>query len=56
MNKPYGRVSENVLFAVLLAAVIGWTATPVVANPLAASGLAMDAARNAKTLIAPNAA
>ena len=37
MNKPYGRVSENVLFAVLLAAVVGWTATPVVANPLAAS-------------------
>ncbi len=37
MNKPYGRISEHVLFAVFLAAVIGWTATPVVANPLAAS-------------------
>ena len=37
MNKAYGRISENVLFAVLLAAVIGWTAVPVVANPLAAS-------------------
>ena len=37
MNKSYGRISENVLFAVLLAAVIGWTATPEVANPLAAS-------------------
>ena len=36
MNKPYGRISENVLFAVLLAAVIGWTAAPVVADPLAA--------------------
>ena len=49
MNKPYGRVSENVLFAVLLAAVVGWTATPVVAHPLAASsqslttGFATDA-------------
>jgi hypothetical protein len=37
MNKSYGRISENVLFAVLLAAVIGWAATPVVADPLAAS-------------------
>ena len=36
MNKAYGRISENVLFAVLLAAVIGWMAAPVVANPLAA--------------------
>ena len=40
MNKPYGRISENVLFAVLLAAVIGWTAAPVVADPLGASSRA----------------
>jgi hypothetical protein len=37
MNKPYGRIAENVLFAVLLAAVIGWTAVPVSAGPLSAS-------------------
>jgi hypothetical protein len=37
MNKPYSRISENVLFAALLAAVIGWTAISVVADQPAAS-------------------
>jgi len=37
MNKPYNRISENVLFAALLAAVIGWTAISVVADRPAAS-------------------
>jgi hypothetical protein len=38
MSKPYGRISENVLFAVLLAAVIGWTAAAIAAyQPAAAS-------------------
>jgi hypothetical protein len=29
MNKPTSRVSENLLFAALLAAVIGWAAASV---------------------------
>ena len=37
MNKPYNRISENVLFAALLAVVIGWTAVSVVADQPAAS-------------------
>jgi hypothetical protein len=37
MNKPYSRISENVLFAALLAAVIGWTAVSVAADQPAAS-------------------
>ena len=36
MNKPYGRISENLLFAALLTAVIGWAAVNVAANPLSA--------------------
>jgi hypothetical protein len=37
MNQPYSRISENVLFAALLAAVIGWTAVSVVTDQPAAS-------------------
>jgi xanthine/uracil/vitamin C permease (AzgA family) len=37
MNQPYSRISENVLFATLLAAVIGWTAVSVVTDQPAAS-------------------
>ena len=37
MNKSYGRISENVLFAALLATVIGWAAVNVAAGPLSAS-------------------
>ena len=40
MNKPYSRISENVLFAALLAAVIGWTAVSVAADQPAASACA----------------
>ena len=29
MNQPYNRISENILFTTLLAAVIGWVAVSV---------------------------
>jgi hypothetical protein len=28
MNQPYNRISENVLFVVLMAAVAGWVTAP----------------------------
>jgi len=37
MNQPYSRISENVLFAALVAAVIGWAAFSVAADQQAAS-------------------
>lgn len=37
MNKPYSRISENVLFAALLVAVIGWTAASLAADQPAAA-------------------
>jgi len=37
MNQSLSRVSENVLFAALLAAVIGWTAVSVAADQPTAS-------------------
>jgi hypothetical protein len=37
MNVPYTRISENVLFAALLAAVIGWTAVSLAADQPPAS-------------------
>ncbi len=51
MNKPYARISENVLFAALVAAVIGWAAVNVAASPLstppaAASLAAMTATQH----------
>jgi len=44
MNKPYGRISENVLFAALVAAVIGWAAVNVAAGPLSAPSAAASLA------------
>jgi hypothetical protein len=32
MDQPYNRISENVLFALLLAAQIGWFTAPVAAD------------------------
>jgi hypothetical protein len=40
MNKSYGRISENVLFAAVLAAAIGWTAVSLAADQPAASASA----------------
>jgi hypothetical protein len=40
MNSAFSRISENVLFSLLLAAVVGWTAVSVTADayaPAAAS-------------------
>jgi hypothetical protein len=37
MNKPTSRISENVLFAALIAAVIGWAAVSVATERPAAS-------------------
>jgi hypothetical protein len=36
-KNSYSRISENVLFAVLVATVIGWAALSVASNPQAAS-------------------
>ena len=32
MDQPYNRISENVLFALLLAASVGWVTVPVAAD------------------------
>ena len=32
MGQPYSRISENVLFTLLVAALIGWVAAPVAAD------------------------
>jgi len=40
MNNFFGRISENVLFAVLITAVVGWTAVSVAANPAASAATA----------------
>ncbi len=37
MNNFFGRISENVLFAVLITAVVGWTALSVAASPAASA-------------------
>jgi hypothetical protein len=37
MGQPYNRISENVLFALLLAALIGWFTAPVAADLQSAS-------------------
>jgi len=37
INVPYTRISENVLFAALLATVVGWTAVSLAADQPAAS-------------------
>ena len=48
MNKPYGRITENVLFAALLAAAIGWTAVSLAADqPAASASAACTAAHDA---------
>jgi hypothetical protein len=37
MNNLFGRISENVLFAVLITAVVGWTAVSVAADSVVTS-------------------
>jgi len=38
MNQPYNRISENVLFTLLLTALVGWLTAPVAADLLSVSG------------------
>ncbi len=37
MNRPYNRISENVLFALLLVALAVWMTGPVTADPRSTS-------------------
>jgi len=37
MDQPYNRISENVLFTVLLTALVGWLTGPVASDLLSAS-------------------
>jgi hypothetical protein len=39
MGQPYSRISENVLFILLAAALIGWVAAPVAADLQPASAV-----------------
>jgi hypothetical protein len=44
MDQPYNRISENVLFTLLLTALVGWLTAPVASDLLSASPEARDAA------------
>jgi multisubunit Na+/H+ antiporter MnhG subunit len=37
MDQPYNRISENVLFTLLLTALVGWLTAPVASDLLSAS-------------------
>jgi multisubunit Na+/H+ antiporter MnhG subunit len=37
MDQPYNRISENVLFTLLLAALVGWLTAPMASDLLSAS-------------------
>jgi len=37
MDQPYSRISENVLFTLLLTALLGWLTAPVASDLLSAS-------------------
>jgi hypothetical protein len=37
MGQPYSRISENVLFTLLLTALVGWVTAPVASDLLSAS-------------------
>jgi hypothetical protein len=37
MDQPYNRISENVLFTLLLTTLVGWLTAPVASNLLSAS-------------------
>ena len=37
MDQPYNRVSENVLFTLLLTALVGWLTAPVASDLLSTS-------------------
>lgn len=45
MGQPYSRISENVLFSLLVAALIGWTTAPVATDlqPASAAGVCVAA-------------
>jgi hypothetical protein len=57
MNKPYSRISENVLFAALLVTVIGWTAASLAADqPAAPASPSSVAATTASHVSCPDPA
>lgn len=44
MDQPYNRISENVLFTLLLTAFVGWLTAPVASDLLSAKAEAHHAA------------
>lgn len=42
MNNAFSRISENVLFSLLIAAVVGWTAVAVAAETGSSAGSSVD--------------
>jgi hypothetical protein len=47
MSNPFSRISENVLFVMLIVAAVGWTAVSVAGDQIAPKASASSAMANA---------